>query len=403
MKNNLKILFVDDDIALLQSIRRYVRLKHKEWNCKFSNSGEEALKILSQMQFDFIISDMRMPQMDGSQLLRKVKEKYPATIRFILSGQTEQKSFIRAVGSMHQFLTKPCDMDTLKNTIARSISMRDLINNDQLKNCLLNVDSLPGIPEIYFELVDALQSDESTVEIIGEIISQDVGLTAKILQVANSSFFGSPQKVSTPAQAVHILGFEFIQVLALGYKTLLKPVSAKKDREIIESIWKHSLNVSQLALKLAKRENLSSVDENFCFTAGLLHDIGKIIALENFPEKYHDYLSELKEDNNTLQIEKKIFGSSLSEVGAYLLTLWGLPDPIVEAVGYHKNPSKCISKSTSPLTFVHIANALDEENISDSRFESFKNLDLEYLKEAGITESLFNEYEDLKESISKIE
>ena len=135
----------------------------------------------------------------------------------------------------------------------------------------------------------------------------------------------------------------------------------------------------------------------------MLHDIGKIIALENFPEKYHDYLSELKEDNNTLQIEKKIFGSSLSEVGAYLLTLWGLPDPIVEAVGYHKNPSECISKSTSPLTFIHIANALDEENISDSRFESFKNLDLEYLKEAGITESLFNEYEDLKESISKIE
>ncbi|MZH05651.1 MAG: response regulator [Nitrospinae bacterium] len=114
LKNNLKILFVDDDISLLQSIRRYVRLNHKEWNCMFSNSGEEALKILSQMPFDLIISDMRMPQMDGSQLLRKVKEKYPATIRFILSGQTEQNSFLKGIGSMHQFLTKPCGMDFFK-------------------------------------------------------------------------------------------------------------------------------------------------------------------------------------------------------------------------------------------------------------------------------------------------
>ena len=114
MKNNLKILFVDDDIALLQSIRRYVRLNHKEWNCKFSNSGEEALKILSQMPFDLIISDMRMPQMDGSQLLRKVKEKYPATIRFILSRQTGQNSFFKGTGYMHQFLPKPCGMDFFK-------------------------------------------------------------------------------------------------------------------------------------------------------------------------------------------------------------------------------------------------------------------------------------------------
>ena len=385
MNEKLKILFVDDEITLLESLRRATRSMRKEWDCEFVSSGKEALRILSDKPFDLVVSDMRMPEMNGAQFLRKVKKQNPNTMRFILSGQTEDKAFFQSIGAMHQFLSKPCDFNFLKGTINRGLSLRRSLHNDKIKKLLLKIDSLPSMPELYCELMEELQSDNSTLENVGNIISKDIGMTIKILQVANSAFFGSPNSVSTPVHAVQVLGLELIQSLVLGCQIFSKLNLSNKNELLTGKIWKHSINVAELAMALAKVEKVKCDIENYSFTAGLLHEIGKMIVLVNLPEMYQEYLLKLEADNrNELEIEKEVFGSSCSQVGAYLISLWGLPDPIVEAIAYHETPSKCISKSPSALTFVHVANVLVQGSVEGYIQEIPDKLDQKYLEEIGM-------------------
>ena len=219
----LRILFVDDEIVMLQSLARSLRIMHKEWDCEYVSSGKEALSVLSHESYDLVVSDMRMPEMDGAELLTQVKHLYPETMRFVLSGQAEERVFLRSLGSMHQFLAKPCDFEVLKGSINRGLSLRNYLHsNKEIKKLLLEVDSLPSLPDLYCELMNELESADSSLERIGDIISRDVGMTSKILQVANSGFFGYSQKVSSPLHAVQILGMDLIQNLVLTYEVFSK-------------------------------------------------------------------------------------------------------------------------------------------------------------------------------------
>lgn len=387
----LKILFVDDETAILESFRRTMRPMRKKWDCEFADSGQEALRILSGNSFDLVVTDMRMPGMDGAQLLHKVKMLYPETIRFILSGQSEEKAFLRSVGCMHQFLSKPCDFDALKAAIDRALSLRVYLQNEKIKKVLLQVDSLPSLPELYCELMEELRSEDSTLENIGKTISKDLGMTAKILQVANSAFFGIPQRVSTPVHAVQILGLDLIQTLVLTYQIFAQMDISKSDEIIVERIWEHSVNVAGKSMLLAKAKKMGSDIESYSYTAGLLHDIGVVLVLLEFPEIYRELLQrpqESQKENLKTELEI-ILGNNHARIGAYLMGIWGLPDPVVEAIAYHEDPSACVSRLPSPLTFVHVANALEEEFCNDPIcLEGPTKIDEAYLKEVGVCHRL---------------
>ncbi len=380
MGKKLNILFVDDDISILNSIRRAVRSMRQEWECEFANSGEKGLKILTQKKFDLVVSDMRMPGMDGAEFLNQVKNLYPDTLRFILSGQTEGKAFVRAFGSMHQFLSKPCGFDFLKKSINSSLSLNDHLQDKKLKETLLNIDSLPSLPELYYDLMEELKSENSTLETIGNIISKDVSMSANILKVANSAFFGISQKVSTPVGAVQVLGLDFIQSLVLQHQVFSKQNVSKSIEPIVKKIYANSLQVGYLCLSLAKTEKMDNNIQNFSFTAGLFHEIGKFICLLNFPEKFKKVSWETNCANESImETEIEAFGAPHTQIGAYILRLWGLPYPIVEAVAFQNFPSKSSNKFPTPLTFVHLANSL----ILNST-----KLDEPYLREIGIFDHL---------------
>ncbi len=387
---NLKILFVDDETAILQSFRRAMRPMRKQWDCEFADSGQEALRILSEKPVDLVVTDMRMPGMDGAQLLNRVKKLYPETIRFILSGQSEEKAFLRSVGCMHQFLSKPCDFDALKAAIDRALSLRFYLQNEKIKKVLLQVNSLPSLPELYCELIEELQSENSTLENIGKIISKDVGMAAKILQVANSAFFGMPQQVSTPAHAVQIMGLDLIQTLVLTYQIFAAMELSKPDERIAEEIWEHSVNVAGKSMLLARAEKMGPDIENYSFTAGLLHDIGIIVILLEFSEIYKDLLPRPQDpQKENMKGEVEILGNSHAQIGAYLVGIWGLPDPVVEAIAYHEEPSSCASRLPVPLTFVHAANALEEKFFSEPvHLGGLTKIDEKYLQEVGLYDRL---------------
>ena len=210
-----RILFVDDEPNILDGLRRMLRSMRKEFDLYFAESGKEALELMNQNEFDVVVSDMRMPGMDGAELMTEIQKRYPHSIRIMLTGQADEESTLRTIGVVHQFLAKPCDPEKLKNILLRASALHRLMIDGKLKDIVSSIDTLPSLPSVYVKLQKKIREPEASLDDIGEIISQDIAMTAKILQLVNSAFFGLYQKVESPARAVKLLGLDTIKALVL--------------------------------------------------------------------------------------------------------------------------------------------------------------------------------------------
>jgi HD-like signal output (HDOD) protein/CheY-like chemotaxis protein len=360
--NKRCVLFVDDEQRILQGLQRTLRGMRKEWNMSFATSAREALDLMAKDPYDAIVADMRMPGMDGAQLLDEVKDRYPKSVRIILSGHADREMIMRSLGATHQYLAKPCDAEILKATLERAFASNSLIQGDPLFEPLISrIQSLPSLPSLYNKIQDELSSSDPSIGRVGEIIAQDPAMTAKILQIINSAFFGIPQKISNPASAVNMLGMDTVQAIVLSAHVFSQfdevPLSMDLDR-----MWNHSALVGNLSNQIAKAEGS---DKQICSdarVAGMLHDVGKLVLLANLPEEYvrlHKLADELK--GNLFELERLEWGATHAEVGAYLLGLWGLPESVVKAVALHHGPSDELSEEFSAVTAVFVANALAHE------------------------------------------
>ena len=379
-----QILFVDDEPNVLEGIERMLFPMRKEWGMRFAKGGAEALEYMKKESYDVVVSDMRMPDIDGVQLLSDVMKLYPHTIRFILSGQCDRDSVLRSVGPTHQFLAKPCDAATLKGSVERALALRDLLGNESIKRLASQTDALPAMPDVYAKLMAEIKSPDPSMAAVGKIIQSDVAMAAKILQLVNSAFFGLRQHVMNAAQAVTLLGLDTIRALVL-----MVGVFAQADKKrlpggfSLEALALHSTAVGSYAQAICRVENASKELAADAFTAGLLHDVGMLVFASACRDAYAKVLHVAASNGLRIhQVEQVAFHCTHAEVGAYLLGIWGIPNPIVEAVAYHHRPSQCLSQSFSPLLVVHVADALVREEVKGASLDSLPTLDEAYL--AGI-------------------
>ena len=380
-----RILFVDDEPMVLRGLQRTLRKMRDEWDMAFTASAKEALASLDEKPMDVIISDMKMPQMDGTQLLAEVKRRHPQMVRLILSGHVEQEATIKSVQFAHQCLSKPCDAEVLKQTLAKLFALRDILTDDSIKKIVSQIESLPSLPAMYTEIMSEMQSPDPSLVKVGDIIARDVSMTAKILQVVNSVFFGLPQKIGKPQQAVMLLGLDAIKALVLSVKIFSEFRPKKFSWFNIDALFNHSISVSTYTKTIAKNEKVNQDFFNFSLMAGLLHDIGKLILATNFNQTYRQVLTESRNSGHNLwDLEYGTFGTSHAEIGAYLMGLWNLENPIIEAVAFHHCPAKCVSSDMGLLTAVHVANALEHEDDLQSDRATELQFDTEYLAGLGV-------------------
>ena len=184
-----KILFVDDESNILNGIKRSFRAMKNEWQMSFSTTGDEAIAILSEDTFDVIVSDIRMPGMDGVQLLKIVKDRFPRVVRLALSGYAETEMELECAKAAHQFLAKPADTETIKKAIDRSLALRILLKEEYLQSALGSIDALPSLPDLYNRILEEISSPEGSISGVATIIGQDLAMSTKVLQLVNSAFF----------------------------------------------------------------------------------------------------------------------------------------------------------------------------------------------------------------------
>jgi HD-like signal output (HDOD) protein len=374
-----RILFVDDEPMVLEGIRRMLRSMRAEWEMEFVQSADAALRLLEQKPFDVIVTDMRMPEMNGAELLAEVMKRHPATIRLILSGYADKDLILKCVGSTHQYLSKPCDAESLKAAITRASDLETSLDSDRLKSLVCRMSRLPSIPTLYTQVVEKVSQVDTSVEEIGNLVGQDIGMTVQVLKLTNSAFFGLRRQLSSAEEAVSYLGMDTIKSLVLSIHAFSQFEGAETGLLSMDALWGHSLSVASLARRICKLELQDAKTADESFTAGVLHDIGKLILAVNVPNDYAEAVRLAQTGMDLSLAEEKVFGANHADVGGYLIGLWGLPAPVVEAVALHHSPSRATLQSFSPLTSVHAANFLELERSKSSPDSPLPRLDTDYL------------------------
>lgn len=373
---------------MLLEIYRLVFEKDQErWDIQFASGAAEALAMMEKQPFDVVVSDMRMPGMSGADLFQEVMKKYPKSSRLIMSGYADQEQIAKCIGATHQFIAKPFDIKLLKNTIWRVCALDGWLLDEKLRGVVAQLYSVPSLPSLYFRIMDALASPTAGVDTIGAIVAKDPAMTAKILQLVNSAFFGIARKVSSAVEAVQYLGVGRVRSLVLSLHVFTCFDKLKIPNFSIERVWAHSMATGMLAQKIAKAERADRNDQDEAYVAGMLHDIGKVMLASSFSDQYATAVTIATEKKMPMiEAEREVFGVSHAEVGAYLLGLWGLPISIVEAVALHNAPRCAGLKVFSPLAAVHAASVFENEIYDNGLGGEVAKIDDEYITELGLTD-----------------
>jgi HD-like signal output (HDOD) protein len=393
-----RVLFVDDEGKALEDLKIMLQVQEFPWEVAYATSGKSALDLMAEKPFDVIISDIRMPEMDGAALLKIVCERFPGAVRIVVCSQEEMNGALRAVPVAHQFLLKPCDPHMLRVAVERATSLSDVVSNKMLASIVGSVKDLPVLPRTFMALREKLADPNASVKEVVKLVEQDISIAAKILQLVNSAFFGLPREISTMNTAVSYLGIDMLQNLVLSAEVFrVFENAAKLPGFSFEELHEHS----QLSAKIASHIPVPAAVHSAAVVAGLLHDVGKLVLATRSPKHFARALEGAAEEKRPLfAVEQDLMGVSHAEVGAYLLGIWGLPCPVVEAVAHHHHPERVPQDTLDAVAVVHIANFLAHENpvrprsADDADCISFLTLNPEYIDHFGLTEQIpaWNEF-----------
>ncbi|MDH3349123.1 MAG: response regulator [Desulfobulbaceae bacterium] len=400
-----RILFVDDEIYVLKGLQRSLRGMRGEWEMLFVSNGEDALASMREIPCHVIVSDMRMPEMNGVELLEQVRMEFPDTVRIVLSGYSDQEMILRIIGPAHQYLVKPCETSMIINVIKRTLKLRSLLGSDDLRALVSSIDSLPSMPAVYVELINKLDDERASADSLTGIISRDIAMTAETLKLTNSAYFGLPTEVIDIRRAITFLGFDTIKSIALTAGIYGRKKVNRKMALTLDKLCQHSIGIGEMAKRIAQYEGSDDFIASQAGCAAALCHVGTLVLLTNWPDKFNE-ATRMVEDKimSIYDAERLVFGSSHVELGAYLLGLWGFADPIVEAVVYHHEPMKSGYQEINLLTFVYIAQILPrivkQVNKTDGA-NMVSILDMDYIRQIGADDKLNAWYDIVLELTEK--
>jgi putative nucleotidyltransferase with HDIG domain len=347
----IRIVFVDDDVNVLEAMQRTMRLMRHEWSMEFVSSGSEALESLAKAPADVIVTDMCMPGMDGWQLLAEVKTLYPQTVRLVLSGHADPGAIMRLVGTAHQYIAKPGETATLKAAIAQTQLLKRLLSSDRLAALVGSVGTLPSCPKAFQEISACLRQPNGSAADAARIISRDAAMTANLMKLVNSAFFGSRRPILSVERALAYLGLDTVTALALGHSLFQNGGSSPPGGVNLESLWQHSLQTAMAARAIALVEKLPTARVEEAFLAGMLHDIGRVVYATRSASRPGEPASS--NEDTVEQVNRHH-----AEAGAYLLGLWGFPSHIVAAVALHHTPTHRADSGFDLTVLINIADRL---------------------------------------------
>jgi putative nucleotidyltransferase with HDIG domain len=351
------VLFVDDEPNVLDGYKRMLHPLRKEWAMVFATTGREALKCLSETVFDVMVTDIRMPEVGGIELLTAAIQQYPQMVRIALSGTGDHDMTLHSATLAHQYLIKPCDPQTLLSTLKNALTQRNILEDPSLAALIGRIKSLPSLPTVHLKLMHAL-SEDSSAGVLGDIIGEDLAMSAKVLQWANSPLFGAMRAIVSPKHAVIYMGVETVKAMAFTESVFTQFNPRTSPNFPVEELREHSFRVAARAREIARARGLPQSVIDDVFLGGLMHDIGKLVLGSNFHVQYREVVKCFEEPEAAREKERELFKTTHAEVGAYLFWLWGLPKTVTEIVLRHHTAGPETAEVEDPAGVVNFADGL---------------------------------------------
>jgi putative nucleotidyltransferase with HDIG domain len=399
MKKFGRILVLIDDHAALAQVSPLFAELPEDWKVHVSQTPEDALCRLGQVEFDVIFVDLKAGPFASVQFLHQVWTTHPDTIRFLLAESLAPDLMVTCALGPHQVVLKPLDSRAICNALERASLVQRLFQNKDVQSLVSRIRTFPSRPTVYIQVIKELHSPTASAQTVGELVARDLAISAKLLQITNSACFGFNRPVENPVDAVLLLGMETTASLVLGIEAFSRLDNVKLLYFSTDHVWKHCQSVANAARLIADHVTNDPEIAHAAYTAALLHDIGKLALAVNLEDPYRDALNLGREKNLPVwEIERQAFGATHAEAGAYLLSLWGLPAAVIEAVAGHHLPARELSSEFTPLTALHLANAL--ENATQRNNSEEVTLDLDYPHELRIPEQL-DSFRELVQNASR--
>ena len=336
MSDRKRIMFVDDEREVLDGLRQSLYRTRAVWDLAFAESADAAIAALELAPADALVTDIRMPGNDGVQLLATVASRWPDTARIALSGYSDARQAAALVPLAQQFLGKPTDASSIQSAIKQCLRVQELLRSQALRQAVGRIRTVPALPQVYQRLLLLARSDGTTTADIAEAISQDSGVAAKVLQIANSAFFRAARTIGSLEQAAAHLGLATLRDIALCAEVFREWRAHDIPPELAPArLQSHALSVALHVRELTRGRSWREE----AFLAALLHDIGYWILLQISSQDLTRAWTVSRRTGRALtDVEREMFGTTHAEIGAYILGLWGLPFVIVEAVALHHDP-----------------------------------------------------------------
>ncbi len=379
-----RVLFVDDDSSVLNVIRD--TLFQTEFEIITAQSAHEAIELIEQEHIDLIISDIRMPGMDGIQLLETVKKKWPSIIRVMLCAYNDESTALQSLtnGLVTTYFPKPWDTTELKDDIIRLLKIHKTFKNEKMMNLMNRLERLPSLPMLYQYFMNAFHR-EATFEEFADIIKQDVAVATKILHIANSAFYrrlGEP--TASIEHAIMTMGLNAVKNIVLAVTLSTQKPLTNQQVQHFQDIINHSSIVNKYIQLFYKIKFLKPINSKFN-SVGITHDIGKIILLQYFPERF-EKIKQHQVQNPYMtfydcELDLGYAGNTHTEIGAFLLNLWNLPQISIEVALFHHIVGADLSKNNDILHISRFTNELVniialKNDISDIDYTEFNQIGL---------------------------
>lgn len=371
------ILFVDDDALMLEAIRR--EFFNHDMEIFTADNGDEALDILSKQKIEILVIDIMMPGMNGYEFLKKVKERYPETVRLALSSYTDEALVIRMLNQnmIKSYMSKPWGGNELIRTVQEIGELNARLNNPHIRALINSTDILNTLPRMYHDINMLIEDDSSNIDDIVKLIGTDQSISARVLKTINSAFYGV--KTGSVKTAVLNLGLQNLKSVIAAVELF-----GESDQYYEEMIWKHSNLVNIYAVKLYEHIYGKRIPELYSI-AGLLHDVGKVVFFKLFYPRYGSVL-KLIEGDPTIPLEvceKNIFGYTHEEIGAILLDYWDMPAALVQTVLYHNVPEMASEQYRDIVSIVNLSDYFSWKAM-DSKFA--QDMSKEAIQYLGVSE-----------------
>lgn len=373
------IVFVDDEESILASLRSLFR-KQRAGAHYFTN-GADALEFIRKHPVDLIVSDMRMPVMNGTEFLRQAAAISPESFRIILSGYEDKQTILQALndGIAREFILKPWEDRPLQETVESLLGMIAQIHMRKLERLLTQFTDLPSSSMFQHDLKDLLRSDTMPITDLVERIENNPAILAKVLRVANSVFTGSHSHIEDIREAVLFIGMDHISGLILSIETYDQMIRQFPDADAaaVDEIWNTALVRAHIARTLAQKTGASQPSHTV-YIASLLQDIGTVIYMLTSPAEYRRFRSLSAGADSLQELEQRIFGGSHPSAGALLLRIWNFPETIIALVEQHHQEH---TGNDTALQMLQAADVLAAHDMSlphdrsiDPRIEEWKEL-----------------------------